>query len=368
MQEVQLKGRPGLYGLCVLIVSMLFSSISWAQAEDEFYEEVSEDSADDEFFMDVEEGGDAFGDELGDGDVDEFFAEDDMGDDFGLPTVTGLIVASDTLAAPLAAALTEALNEQLSELGGYETVPNDAILAEFEIMGSDLAAECAFDPVCMGRIGLESGIEYVVVGRVEAGSEPGTWATTLDLIDTGLSQIDNFVYYTSDDRTVAVQDSFPQQLSRLFRIRYVEDRSVEQGSGRVQRAIGWTAIGLGAAAIGAGAYFGIDFLGQKSDLEDSPIVEDFRDPLTGERVYTMTQRDAQQMIDDMDQSRNLSFALIGAGAGLAITGAVLLAINSGDDIYEQVDGRADRQPLRRRVRLSPGFARGGFSVQGGLEF
>lgn len=356
----------------MLLVCVLLSGTSWAQSDDEFFEEVSDEPADDEFYMDVDDE-ELSDDELSDdGEVDEFFAEDDMGDDFGLPTVTGLIVSSDTLAPPLAEALTEELNERLAALGGYEAVPNDPLKAEFEIMGPDLAAECAFDPVCMGRIGLESGIEFVVVGRVEAGSTPGEWATTLDLIDTGLSQIDNFVYFASDDRTVAVQNAFPEQLSRLFRIRFVEDRSVEQGSGRVQRAIGWTAIGLGAAAIGAGAYFGIDFMGQKSDLEDGPVItsdgEDFRDPLTGERVYTITQRDAQQRIDDMDQSRNLSFALIGAGAGLAITGAVLLAINSGGDIYEQVDGRADREPLRRRVRLSPGFARGGFSVQGGLDF
>lgn len=348
MLRLRANGRYRLSGLCVLALCVALAGVAHAQPSG------------DEFFED-------FSDELGDEFEDDFFEDEGTIEDvFGLPTVAGLIVSSETLAPQLAEQLTSQLNERLDALVEYDMVANSPIFEEFEIMGEELARECAFDPVCMGRIGRSAGIDLIVVGRVEATASAGQWGTTLDLIDAGLGQIDNFVFFTTASRTVAVQDSLHPQLNRLFRIREPDSAGISKTKGRAQRALGWTAIALGAASIGAGTYFAFDFKGQKDDFNNLPRIPGSADPGSGYPVIDMTQVQAQRLIDDMDKSRNISFALIGAGAGVALTGAILLAVSPGKDIYDEYDSR-DRN-ARRRISIAPSFTRGGMGVQGGLEF
>lgn len=359
MLKMRASGRYARVGLGALALCITLAGVAHAQdGGDEFYEEFSDDFSDEFYDEFSDEGFDEFSDDFGD--------DDEFGDVFGLPTVTGLIVSSETLAPQLAEQLTNQLEERLDALIEYDLVDSSPIFAEFEIMGPELARECAFDPVCMGRIGRGAGIDLIVVGRVEATATAGQWGTTLDLIDAGLGQIDNFVYFTTAGRTVAVQESLEAQLNRLFRIRAPESEGVTKTKGRAQRAIGWTALGLGVASIAAGTYFAVDFGSQRRDFNALDRIAGSEDPRTGYPVMDLTQIEAQRMIDDMDRSRNLSFALIGAGAGVALTGAILLAISPGKDIYEEHDTR-DRN-ARRRVQVAPSFVRGGMGVQGGFEF
>jgi hypothetical protein len=284
----------------------------------------------------------------------------------GLPRITGFFRSSEVLAGPLAEQLTAVLNEKIGELAEYERVDYSAIYEEFDVMGEQLANECAFDPVCLGRLGRQNNIDYIIVGRVEAGEDPGTWATTLNVVDAVNGTIDNFVYFTTDDRTVSVQNRIDAQVNRLLRIRtFEEDGGIDRGSTRAQKIVGWTAVGLGVAAIGTGAYFGIDFAQQKNDLEDCQIVDGLQEPLTNADVCAITQQDANQQIEDMRPSRNLSLALTGAGAGLVVTGTVLLLINSGQDIYEE---RGDTASRSTRFQVSPTFTRGGFGISSNFEF
>lgn len=379
MQKLQANGRFRLRGLGVVALVLTFMSVGFAQEGEDFSDDEFsdfDDFGDGDDFDDFDDFGDDDDfDDFGDfEDGDEFSDFDDFGDgddfddegDFGLPTIAGLIVSSDALAPPLAEQLTQALDKELSELGIYEQVSNEAIHEEFEIMGEELAAECAFDPVCMGRIGRNAGIDMIVVGRVETTSTTGQWGTTLDLIDTGIGQIDNFVYFTTPAKTVSVQDSLRSQTYRLLRIREERSEGITKKKGRAQRAVGWTAVALGAAAIGTGAYFAVDFKNQQKDFNDLDRIPESRDPRTGLPVLDITQREGQDKIDEMNRSRNLSYALIGAGAGVALTGAILLAVSPGKDIYDEYDSR-DRN-ARRRINIAPLFAPGGMGVQGGLEF
>ncbi len=287
-----------------------------------------------------------FGEETTDGDFEEF----------GLPTVTGLILPNDVLAGPLADQLTRVLNEKLGDLVEYSSRGNDGILEEFDIMGPELAGECAFDPVCMGRVGQQIGVDYIVVGRVER-SEDGDWTTTLDLMNTGLSSIDNFVFFKTDGRTAAVQEEIPDQILRLFRIRndLVSGRD-EATRGGVQKALAWTTLALGVGAIGAGTYFGLDYGSQRRDIEDWPVlVDDNGEPLRdrGNRlIYDRSMVETQTAIDDADKSKSLSLILGGVGAGLLVTSVVLFVVTPGEDIYEEADGEASNR-RRRSFALAP---------------
>lgn len=376
----------------LIVISLVFAGASSASASerngsiDETW--VAQAGSNDEFedfedFEDLEDGDSSGGaTEFEDfDDLDSTPAEggqfEDLGEDadasagsgdfeaIGLPRITGFFRQSEVLAGPLADQLTTVLNQKLSTLAEYKQMDRGPIYEEFDVMGEELAQECAFDPVCLGRVGRDSGIDYIVVGRVEAGEDPGTWATTLNVVDAVNGTIDNFVYFTTDARTVAVQNRLDAQVNRLLRIRTFDSKDgIERGSGRAQKIIGWTAIGLGVAAIGTGAYFGIDFANQKNDLEECDIIGGLEEPVTGADVCAITQREARQMIEDMRPSRNLSLALTGAGAGLVVTGTVLLLINAGQDIYEE-RGSASRM---NRFQISPSFTRGGFGVSSHFEF
>lgn len=354
-------------GITLILALFFVTQTAYAQADDgddEFsdFGGFDEDSSDDF---------DDFGDFGGDGsdDFDDFGSFDDAGggtDVFGLPTIAGLIVSSETLAGPLAEQLTKELNKELGDLVGYEATGSSAAIDEqFEIMGEELASECAFDPVCMGRVGRDSNIDMIVVGRVEA-TDGGRWGVTLDLIDAGEGQIDNFVYFMTAPRTVSVQEDLHKQLYRLLRIREEKSAGITKEKGKAQRAIGWTALALGVAAIGTGAYFSYDYIQQQNDFKSTDWIPGARDPSTKLPVLNMTQKEGQAVIDKMNQSRNLSYALYGAGVGVALTGAILLAVSPGKDIYDTYDSR-DRN-ARRRLTVAPVFSPGGLGVQSGFEF
>jgi hypothetical protein len=315
-----------------------------------------------------EEGGEDWGD-------GEDWTDDGAGDDWsteepvigptpvvddGVINVTGLFVPSSTLDPLLADQLTDSLMIELGTLEGFGVVPNDSLREQFEIMGAELAYECAFDPVCIGRYGAELGLDKIVIGRVDAAGNG--WGTTIDLMDSGSSSIENYRYFTTESRLAAVQEVLPAQLRTLFGIRVVREGGgdVVAGISPLQKAMAWTTLALGVGAFSTGVVFGLGAKSTESDLESCPetIVSD------GRAACLQTQREAQADIDDGKQQALLANVFMGAGLFLTAGSIVLFTVSPGSDIDEGAE--LSRGP--RDFRLAPVFARGGFGVEGGFNF
>jgi hypothetical protein len=278
----------------------------------------------------------------------------------GEDTITGLIVPSEDLAGPLADQLTNVLLDELGSLDRGTVVSNESLRQEFEIMGAELAMECAFDPVCLGRYGQRLGLTRIVVGRVEA-TLTGGWGTTIDLFETGTSSIVNYRYFETEARTVSVQEALPAQLRQLFGIR--QERA-SGGAGRtgpspVQVGMAWTTAGLAVGSLAAGIAFGVKARSGESDIEDCTLVDTFDGGVTCD----LTQREARPIIDDAKSNALLSNIFLGSGLFLGAISIVLFTVTPGGDIDEDVASR--RQD---RWRLTPSASRDGFGLHGAWTF
>jgi hypothetical protein len=351
-----------------LLNATLVPAVAMAQWDDE----------DDGFTFDEEEADD-FGDPMEFGEDDDWGDEDDGWDDWeddaddgwgdeeeddqpvALDTITALVVPSAAFDAALADSLTNAVMNELMSFEGVTVVTNEGLREEFEIMGAELAFECAFDPVCLGRYGRELGLGQIVVGRVNA-NETGGWGTTVDLFDTANSSITNYRYFETEARMLAVTEALPSELRMLFGIR--EDRT-GNGAGRTgpstaQTALAWTTAGLAVASVATGIVFGLAAKSTDNDLADCTLTEDFE----GEPVCDLTQRDAAVLIDDGRRDATLSNVFIGGGLFLGVISVVLFTVTPGGDIDEDAE-------LARRNRdwsVSPTVSREGLGFAGAWSF
>ena len=299
--------------------------------------------------------------------------EDDEGGDDGwgdpvedttpvaLDTITALVVPSEAFDPVLADQLTNAVMLELMNIEGVTVVTNDGLRGEFEIMGAELAFECAFDPVCLGRYGQQLGLGRIVVGRVNA-TETGSWGTTLDLFDTANSSINNYRYFETETRLLAITEALPTEIRMLFGIR--EDRGgtgdARTGPSTAQTALAWTTAGLAVASVATGIVFGLSAKSTDSDLEDCVLTETF----DGEPVCELTQVAAQPLIDDGRRDATLSNVFIGGGVFLGVISVVLFTVTPGADIDEE----ADLARRNRDWRLSPAVSREGFGFSGSWTF
>ena len=351
--------------------------VAVAQSDDDDGFTFGDDDADD-FGMDFgdEEGWDDWEDDDWDDDDwedDDGWEDDGWEDDDGwgdpseeeevvvLDTITALVVPSDVFDPALADSLTNAVMNEILNIEGVSVVTNDGLRQEFEIMGAELAFECAFDPVCLGRYGQQLGLGQVIVGRVTA-TETGTWGTTLDLFDTAGSSIANYRYFETEPRLLSITEALPSEIRMLFGIRENRDGdgSVSTGPSTAQTALAWTTAGLAVASVATGIVFGLSAKSADADLEDCALTEDFE----GEPVCELTQREAQPMIDDGRRDATLSNVFIGGGLFLGVVSIVLFTVEPGGDIDEDAD-------LARRNhdwRLAPAVSRDSFGVSGSWTF
>ncbi len=341
--------------------SLLLPAVAFAQWDDDDGFTFDEEEVE-EFGEPMEFGEDAWED-------DGWEDDDGWGDDttdvvapVALTTVTGIIVPSEFLDPALADQLTSVLLAELGNIDGVTVVGNEALREEFEIMGADLAFECAFDPVCLGRYGRQLSLGRIVVGRVGETDE-GNWTTTIDLFETERSSIVNYRLFETQPRTVAVQEALPPQLRLLFGIRdeRVTGGTQRTGPSTAQVAMGWTTAALAVGALAGGVVFGLQARGIESDLDDCDLVDL---PESEDVVCSMTQVAAADDIDDGKKAATLANVFIGSGLMLGVVSVLLFTVTPGSDIDEDADlARRDRD-----FRLAPSVTRDGFGLAGSLRF
>jgi hypothetical protein len=281
--------------------------------------------------------------------------------DDGITTVTAIIVPGAVIDASVAARYTDAVIARLAAIPDVTVVPNDALEREFAVMGPELAFECAFDPICLGRYGRQLGLDRIVVGRVDAGAE-GRWGTTLDLFEIGASAISQYRYFESAPGLDAVENALEGEVKALFGIRDARG----SGPGLVaepskwQRIGAWSALGVSAASLGLSAVYGIQSASTQSDLEDCRRI----DLSDGSVVCDITQKSAQTLIDEGDNQALMSRLFLGSGVFFGAVSALLFTLSPGQDA-EEVE---DEDIARRDFNLAPVVSSDSFGFTGTWRF
>ncbi|MEL6177530.1 MAG: hypothetical protein AAFS10_01195 [Myxococcota bacterium] len=325
---------------CVALTAMALPSVGFAQDEMTFGEE------------EVEE------------DVDFDFSVDDAqptGPKSG-PTVTGIIIATDPGIDPSTAQiLTDILMLELDKLTEYQSQPNGQLVDKFAAMGQEGAAECAFNPICIGRVGGEVGVERLVIGRLTGGD--GSYDLNMDLVNVSENAVEYYVSRTVRGDVDDLEKTVIESIPRLFRIR---KKIVGGGGGggeqeaeasALQTGLAWGTLGLAVVSLGAGLFFGLDASSTQSDLENGE---------QNDGVYTITQREAQSQLDDAEGSAQLANIFFGVGLAAGVASVLLFTITFGEDIATDQQETSELDNFRISPAVSPDGEGVGFSA--GFDF
>lgn len=300
-------------------------------------------------------------------DIDEFdsqliFEETDVIDseDADLPVTTGLIIPGEAIDSATAEFLSDVLLDVLETTGEAAVIDNFDLRDEFDIMGAELAMECALDPVCLGRVSYDIGLDRVVIGRASTTREASDVVLTLDLIDTESRSVLRYRSVQVENNRDDLADEVERQVPYLYDIRATDgDRPLgPTGPSTFQVVASWTSLGLGVTSLGLCIYFGLD----ASSLEDEVIGGDLR----GEDIYEMSQVDAQAKIDEASDSAILSNVFLGTGLALVGVSVLLFLITPGSDIDSEAEGlgrNGDWLP-----DLTPTVSDNGFGIRGSFRF
>ena len=112
---------------------------------------------------------------------------------------------------------------------------------------------------------------------------------------------------------------------------------------------------MAVVGLGLGVYFGLSASSLESELEEGPRTGD------GFNAYTITQRDAQDKLDEAESSALTANVFYGIGLASAVVSGLLFTVTFGEDIDTSAESA-------EKLRWSPGLSPAGDGVGVQAEF
>lgn len=255
-------------------------------------------------------------------------------------TLAVVAVPTDAVSREQRIELQEKMRQAVSLDPAYQAEDGAQVLNGLEQAG---LGSCITEPLCLSGVGQDAGVERILLGRVEETARGLT--LNIDLFDVTDKL---FVKYTSKARLGnfdAVIDAVEPAMKDIFDIRIERtgpNYGDETDSGTVQKVLAYSAAGLAVASLGAGIYFGME----ASDGEDAILA---RKNDNGQ--FQITQKQAQQMLRDVEDDALTANVLYGASAGLAVLSGILFYVESGSDVA--APGGRRRAGILERIDVQP---------------
>jgi hypothetical protein len=343
------------------LLLFLFGATLFAAMPRAFAQTEADQEADGFVFGEEEEG--VPGPEIGEPLPSTLDVEGELGAlpaDDGITQVTAIVVPSELLSAAQADELAAVVLKGLGAIPGLTIVTNEKLRSEFEIMGAELAFECAFDPICLGRYGRELGLDRIVVGRVAAAAD-GRWGTTFDLFETPTSAIASYRYFETPPGVNIVSQVVESELKVLFGIRDAKERGPEivQEMSPWQRYTAWTSLGLSVASLGASVSYAVAASDTQTKLDDCKQLS----LSDGTSVCSRTQKDAEADITMGEEQALYSKVFLGSGVFFGAVSALLFNIQPGEEAVEEED-----EDIAQRFRVYPRVTLDSVGLAGNWSF
>ncbi len=298
-------------------------------------------------------------------DTEDYFIDEDEvevfeSEDFGPPMTTGLVIPGENLDPALAVVISDIIVEQLAFVPDVEPTDYYMLKDEFDIMGGELAVECAFDPVCLGRVGADVALDEIIMGRA-IGSSGGEIQLVLDRVNVETRSIVRYRQVTTETDRESLSEAIATQLLYLYDLQRDDDPNVvvgPTGPSKFQVAMAWTTLGLGVASLITAVVFGVSAKQKEDDVVSARLIED--------DVLDLTQQEAAAMLEDAESDALISNVMLGVGLALIGVSVLLFLITPGEDIdteAEQVSRRSIRTPI-----FGPTVSEDGVGVYGMFRF
>ncbi len=271
--------------------------------------------------------------------------------------VVGLVaVPGDAIDESQRQSLQQQLADSLQQVPDIELQTGTAVL---ESLKQRTIATCVTEPLCLGSIGDDAGVERIVLAKVDRKDD----GLQLD-IDYFNVEDRLFIKYESVDglgNFNKVLDQVDPVIKTVFEIRERKEgpNYADQNTGAAQTAI---AVGCGVLSAGAlvgGIVFGTNAKDIESNLNGYEKNEQgvYQDP-------EFTQKEARRMLNDAQGQAELANISYGLSGAFAIASGVLFLIDPGGDVAEQ----SRQAELFDRLEVSPSFGKSGAGISAGFDF
>lgn len=271
--------------------------------------------------------------------------------------VVGLVaVPGDAMDESQRQSLQQKLAGSLQQVPDIELETGTAVL---ESLKKRTVATCVTEPLCLGSIGDDAGVERIVLAKVDRKEDGLQFNVDYFNVEDRL-----FIKYESVDglgNFNKVLDQVDPVIKTVFEIRERQEgpNYADQNKGAAQTAI---AVGCGVLSAGAlvgGIVFGTNARDIQSNLNNYQQNEQgvYQDP-------KFTQKKARRMLNDAQGQAELANISYGLSGAFAIASGVLFLIDPGGDVAEE----SRRAGLFERLEVSPNFSKSGAGISAGFDF
>lgn len=265
--------------------------------------------------------------------------------DTGPPTVGIAAVPTSQVSSSQRSRAQDKLRNAMQKVPDVELQTGSAVL---DALKKRTVATCVTEPLCLGAVGEEAGVDRLVLVRITD--------------DQGSPQL-NIDYFNVADRlfiryeTVSEVNSVGQAINaiepaivRLFELgqRGQGKDYAEEDQGAAKKILGFVSAGLSAVAIGSGIYLGVQAQNLQGQYNNKEKIDGrYTDP-------NFTQRRAQELKQRAESRAQTANILYGLGVAFAGGSAALLLIDSGSESEESSRraGNGD-DGSSRSVRVAP---------------
>ena len=261
------------------------------------------------------------------------------------------------IAAGVRDLLYERLLREVEKAGQHEVLGRTDIESMLGLEADRQKLGCFDDSSCIAEIGGALGVRYMLTGNLGRIGE--SLLFNIKRIDVNqakaVGRVSRRIKGGTDEQLL---DALPSIVAELFGQEQVEaasagteepkgeltaevpppggskdEASSESGGASAQRIAGWVVLGVGAAALAAGAGLGGYALAQQSSLGESKFDEDTYD----------------DTLSTIDSSALAADVLLAVGGAAALTGLLLVLLDGGGN-----DGPSQAEPATAGVTLQAG--------------
>ena len=274
----------------------------------------------------------------------------------GKPTVGVVAVPNDIMDAGQRSDLQSELAGALQQVREIQLQTGPAVL---DALKTRTVATCVTEPLCLGNVGEDAGVDQIVMARVK--KEGGTFTLDVDYFDVADRL---FMKYSSSDGLSSFKSVVKEvepTIADIFDIR--QDTGgpnfADENAGQAN-----TILGISLAVLSAGALTGGIIFGNQAATAEEEL-NAFQQNENG--VYqdeTFTQQKARTMLDDAESKAATANIFYGLSGAFAVASGVLFI--TGGNSGEQAEPKNAK--LLKRLKLKPVFAPDGAGFSAGVNF
>ncbi len=281
------------------------------------------------------------------------FGEDDVieeNTDEGTPSVAVVALPGPDMDPDRRGEVQAEMMDVVADIPGYNYQGPEAVLPGLEDRG---LAECVTEPICLGAVGTDAGVDRILLARVKP-TPSGGLTLEVDFFEVRDKLTLKYAKREGLGGTGAIVDNVKPSIYEVLevRVRRNGEFAGPEDDSIVGPIVAWSTAVLAVGSLVGGIIFGLSASSGESDLQTKAD--------NGE----VTQEEAQTLLRDVQGDATTANVFYGLAVGLAAVSALFFYLDIGSDVGAGEDGSA----LLHDVHIAPAATDNGFGFAAGFRF